>query len=91
MGKEEIAHYEQFLLFPQRFQKTCPADTYKPGLVWESINNLSQYLELVTDCKISMIIYLCLELPSPPPTTTTIFFKAVVGRDDTKHIVIVNS
>ena len=26
VGKEEIAHYEQFLLFPQCFQKTCSAD-----------------------------------------------------------------
>ena len=25
--KEEIARYEQFLLFPQCFQKTCTADT----------------------------------------------------------------
>ena len=25
--KEEIALYEQFLLFPQCFQKTCTADT----------------------------------------------------------------
>ena len=28
MGKGEIAHYEQFLLFPQCFQKTCTADSY---------------------------------------------------------------
>ena len=27
VGKREIARYEQFLLFPQCFQKTCPADT----------------------------------------------------------------
>ena len=27
MGKGEIARYEQFLLFPQCFQKTCSADT----------------------------------------------------------------
>ena len=27
VGKGEIAHYEQFLLFPQCFQKTCAADT----------------------------------------------------------------
>ena len=27
VGKGEIARYEQFLLFPQCFQKTCPADT----------------------------------------------------------------
>ena len=26
-GKGEIAHYEQFLLFPNCFQKTCLADT----------------------------------------------------------------
>ena len=25
--KGEIAHYEQFLLFPQCFQKSCTADT----------------------------------------------------------------
>ena len=28
VGKGEIARYEQFLLFPQCFQKTCTADTY---------------------------------------------------------------
>ena len=38
MGKGEIARYEQFLLFPQRFQKTCTADTQKPGLAWERVN-----------------------------------------------------
>ena len=27
VGKGEIAHYEQFLFFPQCFQKTCTADT----------------------------------------------------------------
>ena len=27
MRKGEIARYEQFLLFPQCFQKTCAADT----------------------------------------------------------------
>ena len=27
VGKGEIAHYEQFLLSPQCFQKTCTADT----------------------------------------------------------------
>ena len=33
-GKGEIAHYEQFLLIPH---KTCAADTYKQGFVWERI------------------------------------------------------
>ena len=27
VGKGEIARYEQFLLFPQCFQKTCTTDT----------------------------------------------------------------
>ena len=27
VGKGEIARYEQFLLFPQCFQKTCNGDT----------------------------------------------------------------
>ena len=27
VGKEETARYEQFLLFPQCFPKTCNADT----------------------------------------------------------------
>ena len=38
IGKGEIARYEQFLLFPKCFQKTCTADTQKPGLVWERVN-----------------------------------------------------
>ena len=28
-GKGEIAHYEQFLLFPQCFRKSCNADKYQ--------------------------------------------------------------
>ena len=41
VGKGEIACYEQFLLFPQCFQKTCSTDTQKPGLVWERDNRIS--------------------------------------------------
>ena len=33
VGKGEIARHEQFLLFPQCFQKTFTADTKKQGLV----------------------------------------------------------
>ena len=41
MGKGEIAHYEQFLLLPQFFQKTCIADTYKPqGLFGKGLRKL---------------------------------------------------
>ena len=38
VGNREIACYEQFLLFPQCFQKTCSVDTCKPGLVWKRVN-----------------------------------------------------
>ena len=38
VGKGEITCYEQFLLFPQCFQKNCMVDTSKSGLVWESVN-----------------------------------------------------
>ena len=37
VGKGEIARYEQFLLFPQCFQKTYTPDTWKPMLVWERV------------------------------------------------------
>ena len=40
VGKGEIARNEQFLLFPHCFQKSCTADTEKPGLVWEWVNGL---------------------------------------------------
>ena len=36
-GKGEIAGTEQFLLFPQCFQKTCTGDMKKKGLVWERV------------------------------------------------------
>ena len=40
VGKGEIARYEQFLLFPQCFQKTCTADKQKkPGFVWERVED----------------------------------------------------
>ena len=35
MGKGEIARYEQFLLFPQCFQKACFPRTSKGVIVWE--------------------------------------------------------
>ena len=37
--KEKIVWYKQFLLLPQCFQKTCSAETKKPGLVWERVND----------------------------------------------------
>ena len=38
MGKGEIARYEQFLLFPQCFQKVCFPGVSKGIVVWEWVN-----------------------------------------------------
>ena len=35
LGKGEIARYEQFLLFPQCFQKDCFPGASKSVIVWE--------------------------------------------------------
>ena len=37
VGKGEIARYEQFLLFPQCFQKACFQEASKGVIVWERI------------------------------------------------------
>ena len=37
-GKGEIAHYEQFRLFPQCFQKACFQGASKGVIVWEWVN-----------------------------------------------------
>ena len=38
VGKGEIARYEQFLLFPQCFQKPCFPEASKGVIVWEWVN-----------------------------------------------------
>ena len=38
VGKGEIARNEQFLLFPQCFQKACFPGASKGVMVWERIN-----------------------------------------------------
>ena len=38
-GKGEIARYEQFLLYPQCFQKTCFPGVSKGVIVWEWIKD----------------------------------------------------
>ena len=38
VGKGEIARYEQFLLFPQFFQKACFPGASKGVIVWEWVN-----------------------------------------------------
>ena len=38
VGKGEIDRYEQFLLFPQCFQKACFPEASKGVIVWEWVN-----------------------------------------------------
>ena len=38
VGKGEIARYEQFLLFPQCFLKTCTADSKNQGLFGKGLS-----------------------------------------------------
>ena len=40
VGKGEITCYEQFLLFPQCFQKACFPGASKGVIVWEWVNTL---------------------------------------------------
>ena len=40
MGKGEIARYEQFLLFPQCFQRLVLQTRIKPVTVWEKVNKI---------------------------------------------------
>ena len=40
VGKGEIAHYKQYLLFPQCFQKACFRGASKGVIVWEWINKV---------------------------------------------------
>ena len=40
VGKGEIARYEQFLIFPQCFQKACFPGASKGVIVWEWVNPL---------------------------------------------------
>ena len=40
VGEGEIARYEQFLLFPQCFQKACFPGASNRIIVWEWINSL---------------------------------------------------
>ena len=47
VGKGEIARYEQFLLFPQCFQKACFPRVPKGAIVWEWVNLASSINSLL--------------------------------------------
>ena len=48
MGKGEIAHYEQFLLFPQCFQKACYPGASKDAIVWEWVKYINPKVLIYT-------------------------------------------
>ena len=56
MGKGEIARYEQFLLFPQCFQKACFPRASKGVIVWEWVK-ASIYIFIVGDNDKPELVY----------------------------------
>ena len=46
VGKGEIARYEQFLLFPQCFQKACFPGASKGVIVW--VKELNESMDMCT-------------------------------------------
>ena len=46
--KGEIARYQQFLLFPKCFQKTCTGDTYWRGLFGKGLIAVKMEWKLIT-------------------------------------------
>ena len=56
LGNGEIVRYEQFLLFPQCFEKACYPEASKGVIVWEWVNDCAGYLCLILfDCVYSNI------------------------------------
>ena len=47
VGKREIVHYEQFLLFPQCFQRACFPGVSKFVIVWEWANTIPSFLNRI--------------------------------------------
>ena len=46
VGKGEIARYEQFLLFPQCFQKACFPGASKGVIVWEWVKEVKTIITI---------------------------------------------
>ena len=57
VGKEEIACYEQFLLFPQCFQKLSTVDASKKYLSWSKGLILGYKLNKECSCKKGLNAY----------------------------------
>ena len=52
VGKGEVAHYEQFHLFPKCFQKACFTGASKGVIVWEWVKCEKGQLDIV--CRLVM-------------------------------------
>ena len=50
VGKGEIARYEQFLLFPQCFQKACFPGASKDVIVWEGVKYSTNVQYTLSTC-----------------------------------------
>ena len=64
VGKGEIARYEQFLLFPQCFQKACFSGASKGVIVWEWVKRFPQlsWLQYRPEyCNVKLKLLLSLE------------------------------
>ena len=67
MGKGEIARYEQFLLFPQCFQRACFPWASKGVIVWEWVKTLWQK-EKILVIRIFSFLECCLPDQSHTPS-----------------------
>ena len=56
VGKGEIARYEQFLLFPQCFQKACSPGASKGVIVWEWVLTLYHTIPTFNNNKIRSLL-----------------------------------
>ena len=56
-GKGEIAHYEQFLLFPQCFQKTCFPGASKGVTERECVNQSKSHILSFVKSEIMLSIF----------------------------------
>ena len=55
MGKGEIARYEQFLLFPQCFQKACFPGASKGVIVWERVKAGGLLIQVVSNTGLTVL------------------------------------
>ena len=58
VGKGEIACYEQFLLFPQCFQKACFPGASKGVIVWEWVKPRTLFKSVIYETDLGLYLQL---------------------------------